>query len=270
MNKILLAFDGTNFSKGAFEFARRLNELQPVLLIGSFLPQTDFSASWSYSTGEGPLPIPTLEPSVSEKVAENMLRFEALCKSNAIDFKTHEHFYQLATPELLKETRYADLLVLGSEKFFRGDMTYLTDILHETECPVLVVPEECPFPERLVLAYDGSRESVFAIKQFSCLFPELCGLPTTLVYVCTASDRNKSIPDEPYIRELAARHYSDLDIRRLELDSKNEFNAWLSGIPAPLLISGSFSRSFFAQIFRESFTQKVVGSYLIPVFIAHK
>ena len=39
MKKILIAFDGTHFSDGAFEFARRVNELQPILLTGVFLPQ---------------------------------------------------------------------------------------------------------------------------------------------------------------------------------------------------------------------------------------
>ena len=41
MKKIILAFEGTHFSEGAFEFARKLNELRPILLTGVFLPQTE-------------------------------------------------------------------------------------------------------------------------------------------------------------------------------------------------------------------------------------
>ena len=37
MKKILLAFDGTHFSNGAFQFARELNELEPALVTGAFL-----------------------------------------------------------------------------------------------------------------------------------------------------------------------------------------------------------------------------------------
>lgn len=270
MNKILLAFDGTNVSKGAFEFARKLNGLQPVMLVGAFLPVTDPCDSWSYSIGEGPLHIPTVEPSVSEKVAENMLRFESLCKSNGIEFSIHQHFHQLAIPELLKETRFNDLLIISSEKFFRGDINYLTDLLHYTECPVMIVPEEFRFPEQLVMAYDGSQESVFAIKQFSCLFPALCGLPATLVYVSSDKDKDESLPEEHYIEEFAARHFSDLELRHLELQPPNNFAAWLSGLSAPLLISGSFGRSLFSQALKESFTDKVISYHLSPVFIAHK
>lgn len=270
MNKILLAFDGANVSGGAFEFARRLNEQDPILLVGAFLPQTDLSASWSYNAGEGPLHIPAVESSVSEMISENMLQFEAVCKSNDIEFRIHEHFHQLAMPELVKETRFANLLIVGSEKFFGGDTAYLTDLLHDAECPVLVLPEEFSWPEQLVLAYDGSPASVFAIRQFCYLFPALCKLPATLVYVGPANDKDGSLPDEPYVEELAAGLFSNLDIRHLELDSRNGFAAWLSGLPAPLLISGSFGRSLLSQAFRESFAQKVVDYQLIPVFIAHK
>ena len=37
MKKVVIAFDGNHFSEGAFEFVRRLNELQPILLTGVFL-----------------------------------------------------------------------------------------------------------------------------------------------------------------------------------------------------------------------------------------
>lgn len=270
MNKILLAFDGINASGGAFKFAQRLNELRPILLTGSFLPQTDLSASWSYNTGEGPLHIPTVEPPVSEKVAENKQQFEVSCKKEGIDYRIHRHFHQLAVNELLKETRFADLMILGSEKFFGGDATFLADVLHDTECPAIVVPETFSFPEQLILAYDGSKSSVFAIRQFTCLFPELCELPTTLVYTSSMRDKEEALPEEDYIEELVARHFSNLEIRHLRLHSRDEFAGWLSGLPAPMLISGSFGRSLFSQEFKESFADKVINYHLIPVFIAHK
>ena len=59
MKKVLLAFDGLHFSKGAFEFARRLNELEPILLLGVFVPQVTIANLWSYAAPENaPLFIP--------------------------------------------------------------------------------------------------------------------------------------------------------------------------------------------------------------------
>ena len=43
MKKVLLAIDGQNFSEGAFEFIRRMNEIDPVLVVGLFLPSVEFT-----------------------------------------------------------------------------------------------------------------------------------------------------------------------------------------------------------------------------------
>ena len=51
MKKVLVAFDGHHFSEGALEFARKLNEKNPLVLVGVFLPQVDYSALWSHSGG---------------------------------------------------------------------------------------------------------------------------------------------------------------------------------------------------------------------------
>jgi nucleotide-binding universal stress UspA family protein len=268
MKKVLLAFDGTRFSMGAFEFARHLNDLEPILLTGVFLPQVDFSASWSYARGEGATFIPTVEPLVSEKIMENISAFESLCAQHGIDFTTHRHPYSLAIPELKKETRFADLMILGGAKFIEsGDLSYLTEILHDAECPVLVVPERYSFPGQIILAYDGSASAAFSIKRFACLFPELCGLSTTLVY---ASNAARPIPDLDYIEELAARHFRNLDILKLRVDAQMEFNDWLKQRPDALLVSGSFARSAFSQIVKEGFSEDTINDHITPVFIAHK
>ena len=76
MKKILLAFDGTHFSEGAFEFARGLNEIEPILLLGVFVPQANYANLWSYANaGSGPMLIPLLEPEDSQTVQQNMDRF---------------------------------------------------------------------------------------------------------------------------------------------------------------------------------------------------
>ena len=41
MKKILLVVDGSNYSKGALEFAKWLNEKNKILLVGLFIPKID-------------------------------------------------------------------------------------------------------------------------------------------------------------------------------------------------------------------------------------
>ena len=81
----------------------------------------------------------------------------------------------------------------------------MQEALHDIECPAVVVPENFDFPENNILAYDGSESSVFAIKQFAYLFPELASNNTILVFA--KSKEVEELPDQDYIEELAARHY---------------------------------------------------------------
>ena len=78
MKKILLAFDGTHFSNGAFQFARQLNELEPALVTGAFLPQAQAANLWSYADGmSGPMFVPLVEERDTEVIKENIEKFEA-------------------------------------------------------------------------------------------------------------------------------------------------------------------------------------------------
>jgi nucleotide-binding universal stress UspA family protein len=277
MKKIILAFDGTHFSEGAFEFARRLNELQPLLLTGVFLPQAELANMWSYASYAGGVAgnafIPLVEEADAEIVKRNIERFEKLCQHNGIDYRVHKDFYGLAIPELKKESRYADLLILGSEAFYASPGTqplsdYLQDALHDVACPVLLVPEQFEFPESIILSYDGSEDSVFAIKQFAYLFPELSNRETVLVYA--SEDEDSDFPDKIQMEELVARHFSDLTLFKLDANPKKYFDTWMMDKKTAMLVSGSYGRSGISRLFKKSFIKEILAGHRLPVFIAHQ
>lgn len=274
MKKILLAFDGTQFSEGAFHFARRLNELQPVLLTGVFLPQVSFANLWSYSTAiAGPVFVPMIEQDEADAINQNINRFEQLCRKHNIKYRVHKDFYDFALPELQRESRFADLLILSSEKFYHniaGEDTFrfLSDALKETECPVLVVPEEFDFPTKNMVTYDGSESSVFAIKQFVYLFPELCHRETTVLYLSKKDET--ALPHETELKELVQQHFKDVNFLKLNINPKKDFNGGIGERKHILLIGGSFGRSSVSQLFKKSFLHDVIADHKLPVFIAHK
>ena len=272
MKKVLLAFDGLHFSKGAFEFARRLNELEPILLLGVFVPQVTIANLWSYAAPENaPLFIPLLEEDDSQVIDENIRSFEGLCKSNGIEYRIHKDFLDFALPEFKKETRFADLAILGSESFYENlgladPNEYLKQALHTTECPIVLVPEHFIFPDSNIIAFDGTESSVYAMKQFAYLFPQLCRNNTMIVYVGDA----EQIPEKQYMQELAARHFGDLTFYKLDVDAKKYFATWISDRKSAILISGSFGRSALSQLFNRSFALDVIRDHQLPLFIAHK
>ncbi len=270
MKKLIIAFDGEHFSEGAFEFARRINELQPVLLTGVFVPQAELA---NYAHGMAGLAVPVLENADSGLLRKSIDRFEKLCQANGIDYRVHEDLREFAMDELELESRYADVLIIGSEAFYKdlgveAPNDYLKRALHTIKCPVFVVPEKFDFPENIILAYDGSENSVFAIKQFAYLFPELCDLPTLLVYA--SSNKEKDFPDKIYIEELTARHFSDLTLFKMDVNPGKYLDAWLLGKKASLLVSGSYGRSGLSQLFKKSFVRHIIGNHKLPVFIDHR
>jgi len=272
MKKLIVVFDGMHFSEGAFEFARQLNDLQPALLVGAFLPQTSLANLWSYADGERGS-IPLIEGYESELVNQNINRFEKLCVKNGIEHRVHKDFYDLALPEIKKESEYADLLILGSERFYEnsGDSNpniYLRSSLHDLKCPVIVVPEKFEFPENIMLAYDGTEQSVYAIKQFAYLFPELANKPASLIYV--SEDPGDDFPEKVQIEELTARHFSNLTLLKLNINPEKYFRTWISENKSAILVTGSYGRSGFSQLLKKSFVGDIIGEHKLPVFIAHR
>lgn len=273
MKKILLAFDGGHFSEGAFEFARQMNEFSPVLLTGVFLPHTYYSGLWSYAGGlRGSLFIPVVEDEAVIEIEKNVERFASLCRLHKIEYRVHNDRSDFALPALKKETRFADLLILGSESFYENPGihdadSYLRDTIHHAECPVLLVPEQFNFPEKNILAYDGSESATYAIKQFAYLFPQLTEKNTVLVYVRQGPD--VSFPDEDLIEELCGRHYPNLTLFKLDIDPRKHFALWCNERDGAILVSGAYGRSPFSEAFKKSFVSDILRAHRLPLFIAH-
>lgn len=273
MKKLIIPFDGGNFSKGAISFANDLHSIKPLLLTGVFLPAVDYARLFFFPTAfSAPAYIPVAEGFEEDDVERSVEQFAQYCQKNQIEYRVHKDLYDSAIPQLTKETRFADLMVIGSETFYKSGITYgsneyLKDALHQTECPVIVVPEEFNFPAHIILAYDGSSSSVFAIKQFAQLFPELCNRKTILVY---AGDEKHTIPDQVLIEELAARHFRDLTITKINTDDKKEIHNWFYLNRNSIVVSGSFGRSGISELFRRSFMMELIKEYRTPVFIAHQ
>lgn len=275
MKKILLAFDGNHFSEAALDFARKINDKESILLVGAFLPQVDYANLWSFAGNEGggAKVIPLLEDSTTKEVQYNIHRFESYCRHNKINFRTHSSYLDFAMPELKKESRFTDLLIVSSQEFYKQAGTdlsnlYLKEILHDLECPLLVIPEKHVFPAANILTYDGSASSVFAIRQFAYLFPEWTQYPTTILYTTTKEE--ETWPHEKQIKELMKAHFSQVNWQLLFLPEKSMFSAWLMENETAIVVSGSFGRSGLSMMFKKSFITDAINEHQLPVFITHK
>jgi nucleotide-binding universal stress UspA family protein len=271
MKKVIIAFDGNHFSNGAFEFVRDLNDKKQLLATGIFLPLVDYS-ELLFSLGGigGPIFYQEAEVENTAVVQKNIDLFKSLCEKNGIEYRVHPDLDRHVISEVKLESRYADLLVVSSELFYENLGTsaqddYLEDVLHQSECPVMLLPEHYQAPDNVILAYDGSPSSVYAIKQFAYLLPEFKDVPVMLVHA--GSDE---IPSLEYIEELAARHFSDLTIYKLEIVTNKYFNTWLQDKKSSLVVTGSYGRPAFSEMFKKSFIADTIHNHQLPVFVAHR
>lgn len=273
MKKVLVAFDGAHFADSALDLAVELNEQEPILLTGMFLPSIDYTNLMIYYAGgiAGPVFPPTLDTDEAS-IAANITRFKEFCVKNGIEHRVHEQSSGGIIETIGKEARYADLLLLCGDSFYSnlGEQTqdeYLEDTVRIAECPVVILPSVYKKPTDIILAFDGTESSVYAIKQFTYLLPHLSSARATVVY---ASPEDKPVPDLPFIEELAARHFKDLTFYKLEADAQKYFNTWMMDRGTAMLVTGSFGRTRMSSLFKKHFVREVLADHKFPIFVAHK
>ncbi|MBC9928990.1 hypothetical protein [Chitinophaga qingshengii] len=267
MKKILLAVDDGNFPEGAFEFARQMNEQEPIVLCGVFLPELNFTADISYTS----IFVPLVENYAAASIQRSIDTFKEHCTRYNINYLIHRNVEEFALTTLHRESRFADLLLLSSEKFYADMLTgpdsYLNSALHQAECPLIISPEKPDFPESIILTYDGSASSVFAIKSFATLFPWLCRRKTLLLY---ATNKDTDVPYSSDIMELIQHHFANPDVQAVNTVPEKYFDTWLSEIGKPMVVTGAYGRSQLSRFFRHSFITDLLKTHRIPVFVAHR
>ncbi len=274
MKKLIIALDGQHFPKGAFEFVKSINTKTKVLLAGVFLSPVDYSKLLAYTGMEGVTMMPEWLTRNEDDVLvnKNISLFIEGCTAEGIEFRVHKDTDLMAISSLIEETRFADALLISSDLFYANVSNeqpnfYLEEILKRSECPVLLVPENYEEPNQIVLTYDGNESSVFAIKQFAYVYPELTKKETILLSI---SNHEDDLPEYSLITELVSRHYSNLKIQTLHLKHKKDFTLWMTSKQNSFIVMGAFSRSLFSQLFKKSFASDVIHDIKMPLFISHK
>lgn len=274
MKKLIIALDGQHFPKGAFELVKAINEESRILLAGVFLSPVDYSKLLAYTGMEGISMMPDwlMKNEDDVLVSRNISLYKDACTAAGIEYRVHNDTAFTAISSLIEETRFADALLISSDLFYENVSKeqpnfYLEEVLKKSECPVFLVPEHYTAPEQVVLTYDGSESSIFAIKQFAYIFPELAKKETILLSI---SQHEDDMPDDGMAVELISRHFPNLQIQSLPLKHKKDFAEWMQDKPDSFIVMGSFSRSFFSQLFKKSFASDVISNIKMPLFISHR
>ncbi|MES2374266.1 MAG: universal stress protein [Bacteroidota bacterium] len=271
MKKICFAFYNDQFPEAAVEFICRMNAASPVLLTIISLQKQEEVELPTYADGTFGMFLPLTQHRKKSIQTSGLQKLERICIENGVQYQLREDASDITLAGLQKESQFSELLVMGSEMIYGGRESesinvMLEDLLHQISCPAILIPEKFDFPTSLVLAYDGSEDCVFAIRQFAFLFPELLGLNTLLTYI--SNDASNEIPHENEIESLAGVHFSNITFCKME--SKKEFTQWMIERRSSMLVCGSYGRSALSQLIRKSFARNIIANSQVPVFIAHR
>jgi len=272
MKQLLFISAGKVFPEGAFAFLRCLRQHEDFHVKGLFFSPLDYSAINTASHMPGSAPYARAKDKERHVVVEHKALFARHCEAANIHFQVHANDEPWDKQLMARESRFADLAIASGQVFYaeidpREPNLFLHEALHLTECPIVIVPETYSAFDQLVFAYDGSKESVYALKQFSYLFPQYVHLPSEVLYV--KEEDSEILPDMDLLKEYAGLRLGNVGFSKLHFKASKFFPDWIGAKQNVLLVSASFGRSSLSYMAKRSFADKVIRDHKLPIFIAH-
>jgi nucleotide-binding universal stress UspA family protein len=200
-------------------------------------------------------------------------RFEQACREAKLEFSIH-HDKGIAIQELLHESIYADLLIISSRENFnryedKVPSRFLSELLVDVRCPVLIVPEQFRPIEKIFLLYDGEPSSVHATKMFCYMFQSLMGLEAEVLSVKPPYE-SLHLPDNKLMKEFMNRHFAHAAYTVLQGNPETEILNHLKKMNRPgLIVLGAYSRNLVSRWFRVSMADILIKELKSPLFVAH-
>ena len=178
----------------------------------------------------------------------------------------------ITSQELSQEATFADLLVLDHAIPFdpysaNGYTLGMQELLQTAPCPVLILRDGAIDIEELIFTYNGTASSIYAIKQFTQLFPGLSDRPVSLLYV--GDGDSTSVPHHENIMSYLQYHYSKIGVRVLKGRPSAEIMAFLRNRKTALVTFGAYGRSNLSRFFHPSDADNTLRILKLPVFITH-
>lgn len=259
MKKILFLMNGSGIDMPALDFACYIAKLSRSRLTGVFLEG---------DSGEKAL----YQVASDQEVTTNIKRFREACICRETVSLVHRD-RGLPLSEVITESRFADLIIIepelvASAAYRHTPGHFVKEVLTASECPVLIAPYSFDGIEELVFAYDGTASSVFAIKQFSLLFPELRAQKAVVFNV--GKEDNGVIGYQFKMKEWLQAHFMEMEYVVRKGDPADQLFGYLLEKKKALVVMGAYGRNLLSRLFMPSKARLVVKTIDLPLFITHR
>lgn len=277
MKKIIAAFDGLKYAAATRDYAINIAKETQTHLVGVFMDDPTYTSYKIYEL--------VAEQGVSEeklnkyKLKDEATRdaaaadFEKNCGQAGIAFSVH-HDHNIAIQDLKHESIYADMIIINVKETLthyneKLPTRFIRDLLSDTQCPVLIVPQKYKPIQKIILLYDGEPSSVHAIKMFSYLMPNMMELETEVISVNPVYT-TLHMPDNKLMKEYMKRHYPKAKYMVMKGLAETEIVNYLKlTTDHALVVLGAYRRGTISRWFRESMADVLMREVKLPLFIAH-
>jgi hypothetical protein len=276
MKKILIAMDIERPDLKGIEFGIYLSQLSGAALTGIFLERVNLSEQAGVKFAYGSVYVETIDSSqLPETISreqnhtENIRQFEDAC-SGRVAYNVKRDFHE-PIDALVANTRFADLLVV-SPALFSSSATerpsaFIKNVLAKSECPVILSPFHFHEVKELYFACDTESSSMFAIKQFTYLFPELRNIKLTILQASENADFKSG--DLEQIKQYLAANYREIVVHEMTGKPDDELFDYLLRKTDAVLVMGAYGRSKLSNFFSHSTADPLIEVNALPLFITH-
>lgn len=277
MDKILLVVDQSINAGDQLAQAFRMAKEHDAVLTGVFVQDLTLVDYYTVLGGEPVYYEHTfqiIKESLNEsekKTIQNIDYFVEQCKNAGVRFRVH---FQKGDPvtELVNESRYADLMLMGYHAYntlsMEGNQQLVKDMLSKSRCPIVLVPESGYNPDGVVLCYDGSDSSLSAINAFYHDFKPKCReWPTYFVRVFEKEERKEEL--DPALVEIMQLRFNKLQFIDLIGKPKDEIPYFAKQKGNHLVVMGAYGGSGIARFFSGSTADHILRSGDLLTYITH-
>jgi hypothetical protein len=276
--KILLIFDNNYFPEQVLGMAAELCRSSSSFVTGVFI----HDLSYLYmTTGLAMEPQPyefsldvitDINKEELREIGSGIRRFSEYCQQHGIPFNVHLD-RGMAAVEMMRESLYADLIMVGYPAFFsgtgaKGTGELLEDLLTQSYCPVLILPEKQVSIEEVLFIYDHTEASMMAIRQFAALFGEQ--FKEKKFSLLEQEKEHKDEKDSrKMIKEYLELHFPGIHYRIISENLREEMFRPEYAEGRQLFVMPVRERSFFSRLFSPNGANDLLKEANIPVFITH-
>ena len=272
--KILLVLNALDFNKDQLRYpayiAKQTNGQVTTLFIEN-LVQVVVPLSKYGHLGNYPFSVDDDADAKKEIVDKNIEAYKQACAETGLDGSLLRA-RDKPLEETIEASRFADLLLIASGLSFDVGMEtapakFVEEVLTAAQCPVLVMPKSMQPINEVIFTYNGTYSSVYAIKQFTHLFPSFKNKKVTALYVSENDD--DGIKHKKYIKEYLQQHYENVEFKLLMGTPAAAIFSHLIRQQNCIVTFGAYGRSKISQFFKKSKAENILKSLDIPVFITH-